>query len=231
MLCDFSSRNGRRKIKMKRSNNFSSLVGHLSETKARGAGLIGLSLPTDLIGSRTTQHSAPLLRAGSSKDAKAASLGAVSQAVGIHFGVAHSGNGTSSGTARQWANLLSKTASGGLANAFGGNLLSAVGGLGGLVSGIASLFGGSKKTLPALVPFQLPHSESQTFQINQNVARSGSGTTISSDGIYGSTRNASSVTDKSNQSATYTYQNQQIAQAVKEALLNSSSLNDVIAEI
>ncbi len=207
---------------MKRNNNLSSLAGHLSGTKAKSAGLIG---------SRITEHSAPLLRPGSSKDVKAIAPGAASQVTGIHFGVVHSSSATNSGTTSQWASLLTKTASGGLASALGGNLLSVVGGLGGLVSGIASLFGGSKKTLPALVPFQLPNSQSQTFQISQNVSRSGPGAPISPDGVYGNIQDTSSVTGHVNQGSTYTYQSQQIAQAVKEALLNSSSLNDVIAEI
>ncbi|MDQ2843306.1 MAG: hypothetical protein M3Y72_20165 [Acidobacteriota bacterium] len=216
---------------MKRSNNFSSLIGHLSGAKTKSAGSTDMSLPTDWISSRMTQHSAPLLRPGSSHDAKAVSVGAAWKQTGIHFGVAQSSSGATSGATSQWASLLSKTASGGLASAFGGNLLSVVGGLGGLVSGIAGLFGGSKKTLPALVPFQLPNSQSQTVEISQNSSHSESGTAISSDGVYGRTQHTSSVAEKSSQSPNYTYQSQQIAQAVKEALLNSSSLNDVIAEI
>jgi hypothetical protein len=68
-----------------------------------------------------------------------------------------------------------------------------------------NLFGGGGKSAPPpLVQFQLPDSQSQTIYISSNT--------------------------RSNTEPAQ-YQSAQIADAVKKALLNSSSLNDVIAEI
>jgi hypothetical protein len=105
--------------------------------------------------------------------------------------------------------LLEQAASGGLASAFGGSFgLGSITGLGSIISGIASLFGGGKKTLAPLQEFHLPAAQNQTMSVGANGE---SGTNVTSQ----------SLQDHS----------AQIAQAVKTALLHSSSLNDVIAEI
>jgi hypothetical protein len=117
----------------------------------------------------------------------------------------------SSQSGSQWANLLKSTASGGLA----GTLSSVTGfggGIGSIISGIENLFGGGKSTPPALVAYQLPTSQHQAISI---------GSSQSDTGIYGGPPSATAFSSQSDH----------IVQSVKQALLNSSSLNDIIAEI
>lgn len=109
---------------------------------------------------------------------------------------------------------------GGIASAFGGGL-SSIAGLGGLVSGLLGLFGGGKTQPPPLVRFQLPAAQEGNISING---------TQSSSQVYGSNLQASTSTAETKAPVQST-SSQQIVQTVKEALLNSSSLNDVIAEI
>jgi hypothetical protein len=133
--------------------------------------------------------------------------------------------------------LLKQTASGGIASAFSGGFAS-IAGLGGLISGIASLFGvGGKSTPPPLVEFQLPSSQSQTIYVSPNGSATLQGNAVESSGI-GSTStgiypkpSSPGISTAGASSQSLQYQSAQIAQAVKMALLNSSSLNDVIAEI
>jgi hypothetical protein len=138
----------------------------------------------------------------------------------------------------EWTNLLHQTASGGIASALSGRL-SSIGGLGSLISGIVSLFGGGgeKKMSPPLVDFKLPSSQEQTVYVGSKgrnlyqgtVAESANGR-VPATGVYsnagqlqtsGSLPNAQWIQEQSGQ----------IAEAVRNALLNSSSLNDVIGEI
>jgi hypothetical protein len=84
----------------------------------------------------------------------------------------------------------------------GGSLLG-MGGLGSLVAGFVDFFGGHAGAPPPLVPFQLPAAQDEV--------------------IYsGAAANAS---------GSYLSQDAQIVEAVKQALLHSSVLNDIIAEI
>ena len=111
-----------------------------------------------------------------------------------------------------FSNLVSATVSGG---GVGGALSSTLGfglGIGSLISGLTSLFGGGKTAPPALIAYQLPTSQEQTIS---------TGSSVSTPGVYGG---PSASTPFENQS-------RQIVQSVKQALLNSSSLNDVIAEL
>ncbi len=210
-------------------NNFSSLVGHLSRGKNDGAS----GSKTSLFSSASATMPGRTLNPGSLNDVKALSLSSSSGLAqkGIKFGTAPTSKATSSGSSSEWANLLSKTASGGLSSAFGGNLMSAIGGIGGLVSSIVSLFGGSKQDPAPLIPFGLPASQAQTFAVNQNPGSTSTSGSATLGGIYGSAQYSSAPTVQSVHDQLYQYQSQQIAQSVKQALLNSSSLNDVIAEI
>jgi hypothetical protein len=117
----------------------------------------------------------------------------------------------SSPSSSPWSNLLSGAASGGLAGT-----LSSIAGFGGgipsLISGLASLFGGAKTAPPALVAYQLPTSQQQTVS---------TGSSVSTPGVYGGPPATTQ----------FAHQSTQIVQSVKQALLNSSSLNDVIAEL
>lgn len=82
--------------------------------------------------------------------------------------------------------------------------LADLGGIGMAISSLFKIFGGgsSEKTLPPLVEFALPNPVSQRVYIGSGIAKSAT--------QAGGT---------------------QIVQAVKQALLTSSSLNDVISEI
>ena len=130
--------------------------------------------------------------------------------------------------------LLSQASSGGLSSALSGGLGS-IAGIGGLFADIRSLFGGSKSTPPPLVLFSLPNSVQQTAYIGSsgasvyagdaveqsNQTSTGSGVYTSSTVVNNSGKNGvSSTTDST-----------AIAQAVKNALLSSNSLGDVIAEL
>jgi hypothetical protein len=121
--------------------------------------------------------------------------------------------------------LAGQVAAGGISNAFGSK--SGPGYLGGfglssLIAGIAGLFGaGKKKQAPPLTLFQLPSSMSQTFQVRHSMATTEPQPTNSNLHIHVQGLNSSSMLDHSNE----------IAKAVKTAILNSHSLNDVIAEL
>jgi hypothetical protein len=158
---------------------------------------------------------------------------------GIQFGKpSQSGSIPSSNSGNEWKNLLKHTASGGIASALSGGLAS-IGGIGSLITGIVHLFGGGskKRTLPPLVEFHLPESQQQTLSVSSKGNRLYQGSMAEATsvrapgtGIYG---NASQLhTSGSLPSAEWIQeQSGHIAEAVKNALLNSSSLNDVIGEL
>jgi len=129
----------------------------------------------------------------------------------ISFG-SPSDNGSSGSKSRSsgndWSNLLEKTVSGGLSNLLGGGALSD--GIGYLVSGISSLFGGNDPVAP-LKRYTLPDSQERTFYTG-------------SQGLMSSEANVG-------QGKAGSLQDAQVVQAVKKALLTSSSLNDVISEL
>jgi hypothetical protein len=87
------------------------------------------------------------------------------------------------------------------------------GGIASLFSGLASLFGSGKTAPPALAAYQLPTSQDQTIS---------TGSTVATPGVYGGPLASTPFSSQSSG---------QVVQAVKQALLNSSSLNDVIAEL
>jgi hypothetical protein len=122
-----------------------------------------------------------------------------------------------------WGKFASKIASGGASSAlkgsFGGSSLSGFG-VSPLVSGIISLFTGNKnKTLPTLEQFQLPPSISQTLHVRQ--AASLSPRQESPIHFHIQAMDSQSIMNRSND----------IAKAVKSAMLNSHPLNDVVSEI
>ncbi len=171
-------------------------------------------------------------QAGRSSDARTLSVAETIKSASINFGTPSSTRTTASQSGSEWTNLLKQTASGGIASALSGGLGS-IGGLGSLISGIVSLFGGGKKTAAPLVEFQLPASVDQTVYLN-----SGGKTVYPGNSVEPSTApNAGGGTYTTGEQGSESrgqalqYQSTQIAAAVKNALLNSSSLNDVIAEI
>ena len=208
----------------KSRNNLSGIVNRLSNGKTAGS----VSAQLNLINQSEkviTNGSAKLARLG---DVKAVALSSVVSSTGIKFGTPSSATTKGSTSGSQWSSILQNTASGGVTNAFGGGLLD-LGGIGTLFSGISSLFGG-KSASPALVQYQEPLPQNQTISISSlSTPKSGSSggsktQSVVSAGptIYGSGQG---------NNAPFQYQSTQIAQAVKQALLTSSSLNDVISEV
>src|SRR3954469_9154152 len=128
---------------------------------------------------------------------------------------------TSSGS--DWSNLLQKAVSGGINDLFGGGILSD--GISYLVSGISSLFGGEDPATP-LKRYTLADSQESTlYRGAQGLMASDSdapATAPTSRGIY---------TASSGQAKATPLQDAQVVQAVKKALLTSSSLNDIISEL
>lgn len=203
----------------KRNNNLSGLLKQLTSQKIDGQSLNRLLTATSM----TTQMQAGTERTvkpPKAADTRTSSLGAKTEPTGIRFGSPSSNKTGASQSGSEWGKLLQQTASGGVASALNGGGLGSIAGLGGLISGIASLFGGgSKATLAPLVQFQLPNSQTQTVYVSSNGGSTYQGSpTLPTSGLGSSGQ-------------PFQYQNAQIAQAVKTALLNSSSLNDVIAEI
>jgi hypothetical protein len=202
----------------KRKNNVSGLLKQLTGQKIDGESVNRLLTPTSMI-TQPQAGTEKTVKPPSAGDTRTSSLTAKTVPTGIKLGSPSSTTTSSSQSGSEWSNLLTQTASGGVASLTGG--LGSIAGLGGLISGIASLFGGggSKNTLPPLVEFQLPSSQTQTVYVSSN----------------GSSTYQGSPTLQTGSSASsgppFQYQSAQIAQAVKTALLNSSSLNDVIAEI
>ncbi|HEX3685767.1 MAG TPA: hypothetical protein VHU83_24765 [Bryobacteraceae bacterium] len=219
-----------------RKNNLSSLLNQLSGQKIDGQSVNKLLGPTSVI-TQAQSNTEKTIKPPSSGDTKTSAMGAKTAATGINFGSPSNNRPSTSQSGSEWANLLTKTASGGIASAFSGGL-SSIAGLGGLISGIASLFGGgSTSTPPPLVEFQLPSSQTQTIYVSSTGSSTYQGSMTeqtSGSSSHGSTY-ISSPTPRTSRSTSsgqsFQYQSTQIAQAVKTALLNSSSLNDVIAEI
>jgi hypothetical protein len=129
----------------------------------------------------------------------------------INFGIASRAATRNPQSSSMWSHLLSATTSGGLAGALSG-AVGFSGGISSIISGLTSLLGGGKTAPPALLAYQLPTSQEQIIS---------TGSSVSTPGVYGG---PASTTPFANQ-------NGQIVQTVKQALLNSSSLNDVIAEL
>ena len=190
-----------------------------AKSKAPGAGSLGQLEGTPSAGS---------FRPGRLRDVSLSSLTGKITSSGLRFGGPSSSATASSGTGSQWTNLLKQTAKSGVSSALGGGLKD-IGGIASIVSGFIGLFSGGKSTPPPLVHFEAPASQNQAAFVGSATGPakwSESGTTghgTSPKGVYASGQepNVQSLQ----------YQSAQIAQAVKQALLNSSSLSDVIAEI
>jgi hypothetical protein len=215
-------------------NNLSSLLKNVSGVKnVSGA----LSL-TNLVSQVQSGSADKAAKIGSSGDTKKVSISGKVVPQGIQFGKpSQSSSKAASSSGSEWTNLLKQTASGGIASALSGGLGS-IGGIGSLVSGIVNLFGGGSgmTTPPPLVDFQLPNSREQTVYVSAKGSSVYQGSAVQANGpstgagVYGKAEQMQ--TSASSPNAQWVQeQSTQIAQAVKNALLNSSSLNDVIAEI
>lgn len=215
------------------NNNLSNLINELSSLRIDGLNVSKLLSPTRLVD--YLQSSEKALKIGKAADTRLLSFNAKDVSSSIKFGAPSSTKTSTSSSASAWANLLKQTATGGIASVLSGGLGS-IGGVGLIVSGILSLFGGgsSKSTPPPLIEFQLPPSQDQTIYVSSNGSSAYQGSAPQSPGRLppNAAIQASGETANPSPSApTLQYRSAEIAQAVKIALLNSNSLNDVIAEI
>ncbi len=216
----------------KTNDELSNLVKQLSSPKVGGVSISKLFGSASLV-SPAQNSTGPIAKTPSFGDTRKLSIGVKDTPTSIRFGSPSNSRTAISQSSSQLTNLLKQTASGGIASALTGGL-GGVAGLAGLISGITSLFGGNK-TLPALVNFQLPQSQEQTVYVTSNGSTTFQGTNVeqssTSTAPRGINTGTSQVSNSGASSQTLQLQSAQVAQAVKNALLNSSSLNDVIAEI
>lgn len=219
----------------KSSNNLSGLLR--SSNRINGQSVSKLLGATNLVagssGNSSSGSSSRLPSAGQG-GLKTTSLGAKAPSLGINFGNAPSSALKSNSSGSQWTDLLKQATSGnGLASAFTGGF-GGLGGIGSLVSGIMNLFGGEKKNPPALTPFQLPESQQRTATIGAQSSSTGvsllMGSSAQATGVYGTPGNVQNASASAN-SQWFIDNSNNIAQAVKTAMLNSSSLNDVVSEV
>src|SRR5579884_873112 len=158
-------------------------------------------------------------RSGGSKlpgtrESKADIWGGSATARGVQFGRPSNNRTTTSTSSDGWTHLLSQGARSGLSSLFGGGVLEGFDGLSNIVSSLFGLFGSKKNTPPPLTLFSLPSSHNESVYFASHSSQPSQGP------IY---------TD--NHVSTLQYHSAEIAQAVKHALLTSSTLNDVIAEL
>lgn len=205
------------------SDSLTSLLKQLSLPKVGGVGISQLLSPGN---SLSQSQSASSAKPPSLGDTKTSSIGVKDTATGIQFGSPSNSRTPASQSSMSVSSLLTQAASGGVSSALSGGL--GIAGLGGLVTGLLGLFGGSKTALPPLVRFELPTTQQATVYTSRTGNTTYDGTSVvqtnppaSQTGIYATGNNSGSLQ----------YQSSDVAQAVKTALLNSSSLNDVIAEI
>ncbi len=216
-------------MSVKTNSDFTKLFGQRAGATADGVNLSRLLLPTKSTSLAVSRGAATSASPGRSSDVRSLPFSETGTAKAINFGSPSSNRAVSSQGASEWTNLLKQTASGGVTSALGGGALSAVGGLGSLVSSIAALFGGGTKTEAPLTLFKLPDSQSQTLFASSNGTGASQAGNTRAGGIYVTPPSGSSVQVEHGQPSPV--QSAQITEAVKQALLNSSSLNDVIAEI
>lgn len=193
--------------------------------------------PTNVVAQLSELDTEKVARIGPLSDALRNPLNAKVTPRGITFGTPSSSSTKSTSSGSEWSNLFKQATSSGVSSVFSGTFGS-IGGLGSLISGLVGLFGsGGKSTPPPLVRFQLPDSQQQTVYVNteRNAVYQGSvventGASSSNSGIYASSGVTTNTQSASNPQWIQDHSSQ-IAQAVKNAILNSNSLNDVIAEI
>lgn len=232
----FCSRRGRKKTKMAKNND--SLSGFLKNpSRVNGQSASKLLAVTNLVtGSDAGRAgSSGTLRApGAQSGLPAFSLTSKVSLTGIKFGNAPGSAVTSAGTGNQWTNLLNQAASGGGINSLLGGSLQGLGGVGSIISGIVNLFGGNK-SVPALTAFRLPDSQEHVASVragaDTSVSTGSTSKSVSASGIYGSPTTTSPSSSPNVDAQWFMDNSNNIAQAVKSAILNSSSLNDVVSEV
>jgi hypothetical protein len=216
---------------MAKKNNISGILSQLSASKSGTRPSGGSMTVTNLVvpvSDRSFSSTSTLRRLA---DMKGSGIQDIRMPSPIQFGSPSSTRTSSSNTGNNWSKFLAQTTSGGLASALG-NGFGSIGGVASLVSGFVKLFGGhSKSAPPPLVRFQLPNSQSQTVYIGSQRTSVLQGAAFEqslkaeSQPIYSSAVGHVSASPSQHVDAA------KIVQTVKQALLSSSSLNDVISEI
>ena len=143
---------------------------------------------------------------------------------GINFGKPPGGATLtpSSSSSGGWQKYASQLASGGAASVLTGSFgVGSFGGfgLGPLVSGILGLFGNNQMSSPTLQPFSLPSASNRTVHLGSG----NSSASVPSQVVH--------VQAPSMDSQWFMNHSNEIASAVKSAMLTSHSLNDVVSEI
>ncbi len=152
--------------------------------------------------------------------------GARSVVQALKFGPLHT-KITGSGGGSNWESLLGSAASGGISSSIGGGILSS--GAFGFIGKLLSLFGGSKSMPAAPTPFVMPVSQ----QVSLNIGTASSASSVSL-GVHSSLSvggQGGPFYQQTGSGPEQAAQSVQVVQIVKQALLTSSSLNDVISEI
>lgn len=168
-----------------------------------------------LIASSTSFTNSGGTKLSASNELSKLGLQSVSQPRGIHFGTAPTSRQTSGSTGGGlFSDLLKSGTTGTAKSLLSGGVLGLLGGS--LFSGIASLFGGGGDTPAPLVQFSLPDTQSRTIDVMGSTQNRG-------------TQLSTSSSIQANQ--LYSNRNNDIVRAVKQALLTSSELSDVISEI
>lgn len=217
----------------KKNNGLSNIVNQLGSPKIGGLRLSKLLEPVNLV-NQQQDSAGSAVKIPSLGSTRTLSLSAKDTPTGIKFGTPSNSRVSTSQSSSVVTNLLKQTASGGIASVLSGGLAS-FSGIGGLVSGLISVLGGGKSAPPPLVEFQLPQSEEQTVYVSPKGSTNYQGTDVEQPNMTNPMGSIYTGTSQAGSPGTggqaLQYQSSQIAQAVKNALLNSSSLNDVIAEI
>ena len=190
-------------------------------TKSSGTKLPSLSTASP---SSTKGGAIGVLKDLSARRSSPSSTGSIGQA--LNFGTPHIKTSIPVGHAgSQWMSALSSAAGSGN-GLLGGGLLSA-GGFG-FIGQLLNFFGGGKSSPAAPVQFQLPASQQQTL----NVTPPGTSSSVSV-GVHplSPSSQGSGLYQQIGSTVPSHLQSLQVVQIVKQALLTSSSLNDVISEI
>ena len=210
----------------KSKDNVSKRTQHVS-SNLRGSLFENLMNSTQ-VNSRVTNR-----RPGTLDGTHRSSLGTSDHLREIQFG-GPSSSGTKASSGSSSLGALQSVVRQGTSGGLGGLLQSGLGSFGGLGSVVTTLFhifgGGGKSTPPPLVRFQLPSAQEQTAYIGS----SGKSVYVGNVVENGNSQSRSTTQGANGQSVgghSQQYQSGEIAQAVKTALLTSSTLNDVISEI
>lgn len=196
----------------KLKNSFTTRVGNKLPSVESGTQAAG-SNPKVSLGKDTSQRALSPQAVGSRVQA-------------LNFGPLHT-KITGGSSSSPWQNLITSALSGGATSSIGGGVLSS--GAFGLVGKLLSLFGGSESTPAAPTPFVIPASQQATLNIGP--AAGASSVSLGVSGNPSGAQNGPVYQPAASGVHDQTVQSSQVVQVVRQALLTSSSLNDVISEI